>query len=54
VTPDDETWHAVKQDVLLVLDPREPDQPHAERLVGDAVLASADIRELDRAQTQSA
>jgi predicted glutamine amidotransferase len=54
VTPDHETWHAVKQDVLLVLDPREPDQPHAERLVGDAVLASADIRELDRAQTQSA
>ena len=49
-----ETWHAVKQDVLLVLDPREPDQPHAERLVGDAVLASADIRELDQAQTQSA
>jgi glutamine amidotransferase len=51
---DDETWHAVKQDVLLVLDPNEPDQPHAERLVGDAVLASADIRELDQASTQSA
>src|SRR3954452_22509580 len=51
---EDEKWHAVKQDVLLVLDPREPDQPHAERLVGDAVLAGADIRELDQAQTQSA
>jgi predicted glutamine amidotransferase len=51
---EDETWHSVRQDVLLVLDPREPDQPHAERLVGDAVLASADIRELDQAQTQSA
>ncbi|MEA2410417.1 MAG: hypothetical protein QOC77_978 [Thermoleophilaceae bacterium] len=54
VTGEDESWHAVKQDVLLVLDPREPDQPHAERLVGDAVLAGADIRELDQAQTQSA
>jgi predicted glutamine amidotransferase len=51
---EDETWHAVRQDVLLVLDPREPDQPHAERLVGDAVLAGADIRELDQAQTQNA
>ena len=55
VTGEDETWHSVKQDVLLVLDPREPDQPHAERLIGDAVLASADIRELDQAaQTQTA
>jgi predicted glutamine amidotransferase len=54
VTGEDETWHSVKQDVLLALDPREPDQPHAERLIGDAVLASADIRELDQAQTQSA
>jgi glutamine amidotransferase len=54
VTGEYETWHAVRQDVLLVLDPREPDQPHAERLVGDAVLAGADIRELDQAQTQSA
>jgi glutamine amidotransferase len=51
---EDETWHAVKQDVLLVLDPSEPDQPHAERLVGDAVLAGADIRELDQPQIQSA
>jgi predicted glutamine amidotransferase len=53
VTGDDETWHSVKQDVLLVLDPRDPDQPHAERLVGDAVLASADIRELDQAPTHT-
>jgi glutamine amidotransferase len=42
----DETWHSVKQDVLLVLDPRNVDAPHAERLVGDAVLAQADIRSL--------
>ena len=41
---DEETWHSVKQDVLLVLDPREPDGPHAERLVGDELLARADIR----------
>ena len=41
---EEETWHSVKQDVLLVLDPREPDGPHAERLVGDDVLARADIR----------
>jgi glutamine amidotransferase len=53
-TSEDEKWHSVKQDVLLVLDPREPDEPHAERLVGDAVLAGADIRELDRATTQTA
>jgi glutamine amidotransferase len=54
VTGDAEAWHAVKQDVLLVLDPREPDGPHAERLVGDAVLAGADIRELDQPQTHPA
>jgi glutamine amidotransferase len=41
---DDETWHSVKQDVLLVLDPNDPEIPHAERLVGDDVLACADIR----------
>jgi glutamine amidotransferase len=46
---EDETWHSVKQDVLLVLDPRDPDVPHAERLVGDEVLAHADIRELEQA-----
>jgi glutamine amidotransferase len=41
---DDETWHSVKQDVLLVADPRDPETPHAERLVGDDLLAVADIR----------
>ncbi|MEA2448444.1 MAG: hypothetical protein QOG63_376 [Thermoleophilaceae bacterium] len=39
----DERWHDVRQDVLLVCDPREPDSPHAERLVGDAVVARARI-----------
>jgi hypothetical protein len=43
-TDDDETWHCVKQDVLLVADPRDPETPHAERLVGDDLLAVADIR----------
>jgi glutamine amidotransferase len=41
---EDETWHSVRQDVLLVLDPQDPELPHAERLVGDDVLARADIR----------
>jgi predicted glutamine amidotransferase len=43
---EDERWHSVKQDVLLVLDPRDPDAPHAERLVGDEFLRHADIQEL--------
>jgi predicted glutamine amidotransferase len=42
---EDETWHSVKQDVLLVLDPDDPEVPHAERLVGDDLVACADIRE---------
>ena len=32
---DSEPWHAVSEDVLLVLDPDDPEEPHAERLVGD-------------------
>jgi predicted glutamine amidotransferase len=39
----DETWHDVLQDVLLVCDPNDPDEPHAERLVGDAVVGRAHI-----------
>jgi glutamine amidotransferase len=39
-----EPWHDVRQDVLLVLDPRE-DEPHAERLVGDDVLARMQVGE---------
>jgi predicted glutamine amidotransferase len=41
---EDERWHSVRQDVLLVLDPRDTDSPHAERLVGDDLLSRADIR----------
>jgi predicted glutamine amidotransferase len=44
---DDEPWHAVQQDVLLVCDPRDPEEPHAERLVGDSVAARAHIDPLD-------
>jgi predicted glutamine amidotransferase len=44
---DDEQWHHVQQDVLLVCDPRDPEEPHAERLVGDAVVARAHIDPFD-------
>jgi predicted glutamine amidotransferase len=42
-----DTWHSVQDDVLLVLDPNELDAPHAERLVGDAWVARAQIDPLD-------
>ena len=38
----DEAWHDVRQDVVLVLDPRN-DEPHAERLVGDAVQSRMQV-----------
>jgi glutamine amidotransferase len=38
-----EAWHSVAQDVLLTLDPDDIEEPHAQRLVGDAVVAKADI-----------
>jgi predicted glutamine amidotransferase len=40
----DEPWHTVQQDVLLTLDPDDLEEPHAERLLGDEVVARADIR----------
>jgi glutamine amidotransferase len=42
-----EAWHTVQQDVLLMLDPDDLEEPHAERLVGDELLAGADIRRID-------
>jgi predicted glutamine amidotransferase len=42
-----EAWHTVQQDVLLVLDPRDPTEPHAERLLGDEAVARADIRRFE-------
>ena len=44
-----ETWHTVQQDVLLVLDPDDLEEPHAERLLGDELLEQADIRRIDAA-----
>ena len=38
-----EPWHSVAQDVLLTLDPRDIEEPHARRLVGDEMMARADI-----------
>jgi predicted glutamine amidotransferase len=45
----DEPWHTVQQDVLLVLDPDDLEEPHAERLVGDDVVARAEVRKVDGA-----
>jgi hypothetical protein len=49
ITPG-ESWHTVQQDVLLVLDPDNPENPHAERLVGDEVLARAEIEKFEEGQ----
>ena len=43
----DEDWHTVQQDVLLTLDPNDLEEPHAERLLGDALVARADIRKFE-------
>jgi predicted glutamine amidotransferase len=43
----DEQWHTVQQDVLLVLDPDDLDQPHAERLIGDELLEQARVQKVD-------
>jgi predicted glutamine amidotransferase len=43
-----ETWHTVQQDVLVVLDPKRPGSPHAERLVGDDWVARAQIDKFEQ------
>ena len=43
----DEQWHTVQQDVLLVLDPDDLEQPHAERLIGDELLEQARVQKVD-------
>jgi predicted glutamine amidotransferase len=43
----DEPWHTVQQDVLLTLDPEELDEPHAERLLGDEIVARAEVDRLE-------
>jgi len=40
-------WHTVQQDVLLTLDPRSLHAPHAERLLGDGLVARAEIDPLE-------
>ncbi|MEA2493319.1 MAG: hypothetical protein QOJ29_1230, partial [Thermoleophilaceae bacterium] len=45
-----DTWHSVQDDVLLTLDPRDLDAPHAERLVGDRWVERADIQPLEDAK----
>jgi glutamine amidotransferase len=42
-----EQWHTVQQDVLLVLDPDDLEQPHAERLIGDELLEQARVQKVD-------
>jgi predicted glutamine amidotransferase len=42
-----EDWHTVQQDVLLVLDPDDLEEPHAERLLGDELAENADVRKID-------
>ena len=42
-----EAWHSVQQDVLLVLDPDDLEEPHAERLLGDDAAARAQVRKLE-------
>jgi glutamine amidotransferase len=52
---EDEHWHSVQQDVLLVLDPQDVEEPHAERLVGDDVVSRAHIQKFhDGSQLQGA
>ncbi len=43
----DEAWHTVQQDVLLVLDPDDLEEPHAERLLGPELVARAGIRKFE-------
>lgn len=43
----DETWHRVQQDVLLTLDPDNPEEVATERLIGDMLLETAHIQPLE-------
>ena len=43
----DEPWHTVQQDVVLVAGPDDLEEPHAERLLGDELVAGADIRKFE-------
>jgi predicted glutamine amidotransferase len=45
-----ETWHRVQDDVLLILDPKNFDAPHAEHLVGERWLRRAEITPQEEGQ----
>lgn len=47
----EEEWHCVQQDVLLTIDPDQPDEVHAERLLGDMLAGVARIEKLEPDQT---
>jgi len=49
ITPEEE-WHTVQQDVLLILNPENPESPHAERLVGNKFIEQAQIEEFEQGQ----
>jgi predicted glutamine amidotransferase len=49
----DEMWHDVRQDVLLVLSPGD-DEPHAERLLGDAAMANVEFTEPPHSEAAAA
>lgn len=40
-------WHSVQDDVLLTLDPRDLDAPHAEHLIGEKWVQRAEISPLE-------
>jgi glutamine amidotransferase len=42
-----ELWHNVQQDVLLTLDPENPEEVQAERLLGDMLSGVARIKKLE-------
>jgi predicted glutamine amidotransferase len=46
---DEPGWHSVQQDVLLTLDPKDLEEPHAERLLGDELMGRAKIQNVDLA-----
>jgi glutamine amidotransferase len=43
----EEAWHAVQQDVLITLDPENPEEVVSERLLGDHLLSIARMEKLE-------
>lgn len=42
-----ERWHTVQQDVIVVIDPDDLEEPHAERLLGDDLAAQGELDPLE-------